>query len=410
MYSMQQKAVSDFKIQAALNKFDWVKVRRKDLDLPQSVLTDLLKLTASAAVQAGEILYCRHINEVAAGQWAGGVVGLKAILGEKNKTKAIDRLNTLAELGYVSYAIDNSTRKLTYNIIGYHPFLIQGDADFACVDNKTGFFAISRNVADKLVANSVRFSDGDAIVDLWAHTVFKDAKNAFCCLSPAVQFGSHAALTLDFLGKRWRWEKSKVSRFFSKYTEYFTLYKLPGSFGSVIYNVKYLENFAAPSKEQVDMLCNAFLSFSKTTRRGAVSDVFNTIISKYSKIIVKSWKNDECTKNSAESKVIDNAEMIDETNDIIVDSPKNDNGTEKDDVNDLPFFYVSGEIEIKHIRRYDIKIERMTSSELKELLKYNGSDNIKRKLKLYLEDLIKYEYFDIALREFYEKENVVYIC
>ena len=77
-------------------------------------------------------------------------------------------------------------------------------------------------------------------MDLWCHTTWQDPNNAFSFLAPTVQYGPYgAALTLETLGQRWRWEKTKVWRFFQKHGDVFTLHRLPGSFGCLIFNTLY---------------------------------------------------------------------------------------------------------------------------------------------------------------------------
>ena len=84
------------------------------------------------------------------------------------------------------------------------------------------------------------FGESDAWLDLWCHTVWQETGNAFSCLAPAVQFGRlGAALTLEALGRRWSWEKTKVWRFFQKNGEAFVLHRLPGSYGCLIFNRLY---------------------------------------------------------------------------------------------------------------------------------------------------------------------------
>lgn len=84
------------------------------------------------------------------------------------------------------------------------------------------------------------FGESDAWLDLWCHTVWQETGNAFSCLAPAVQFGRlGAALTLEALGRRWGWEKTKVWRFFQKNEDAFALHRLPGSYGCLIFNRLY---------------------------------------------------------------------------------------------------------------------------------------------------------------------------
>ena len=70
--------------------------------------------------------------------------------------------------------------------------------------------------------------------------MWQDPGNIFSSLAPVIQFGRYGAvLTLETLGQRWNWEKTKVWRFLQKYKDVFTLYRLPGSYGCLIFNRLY---------------------------------------------------------------------------------------------------------------------------------------------------------------------------
>lgn len=74
------------------------------------------RLAAAAAFRKGNAFYCGHINPVTPGMWSGGAVGLKAILGIKNRQKALNTLRDLEELGYLNVAFDGQTKQLSYQI------------------------------------------------------------------------------------------------------------------------------------------------------------------------------------------------------------------------------------------------------------------------------------------------------
>ena len=48
--------------------------------------------------------------------WAGGVVGLKSILGIKKRSKALAMMDELVRLGLVAYTLDSKTKKLELTI------------------------------------------------------------------------------------------------------------------------------------------------------------------------------------------------------------------------------------------------------------------------------------------------------
>ena len=62
-------------------KYKWVKLPRALVPAGKGVMGAWARLAARAAFRKGEASYCGHINAVTPGMWAGGVVGLKSILG-----------------------------------------------------------------------------------------------------------------------------------------------------------------------------------------------------------------------------------------------------------------------------------------------------------------------------------------
>lgn len=113
-----------------------------------------------------------------------------------------------------------------------------------------GFLCMPRNIYD----SHHIFGEADAWLDLWCHTIFGDKGNAFSCLCPVIQYGKYGAvLTLEKLGQRWGWEKTKVWRFFKKHSDVFTLQRLPSSFGCLVFNFLYPAgvDVQVPSQDQV---------------------------------------------------------------------------------------------------------------------------------------------------------------
>ena len=103
-----------------------------------------------------------------------------------------------------------------------------------------GFLCIPRDVTERLVRQGYRFGESDAWLDLWCHTVWGDRYNAFSRLAPTIQImRGKPILTLESLGARWGWEKTKVWRFLKKNADTFCLHKLPGSYGCLIFNHLY---------------------------------------------------------------------------------------------------------------------------------------------------------------------------
>lgn len=83
--------------------------------------------------------------------------------------------------------------------------------------------------------------------------VFNVLKAAWLRHFPCCAYIDGAVLTLETLGRRWNWEKTKVWRFFRKYRNAFALYRLPGSCGCLIFNRLYPTDteVSLPSDEEI---------------------------------------------------------------------------------------------------------------------------------------------------------------
>lgn len=120
-----------------------------------------------------------------------------------------------------------------------------------------GFLCLPRNITERLAEKRYIFEESDAWMDLWCHSVWEDPNNAFSFMAPTVQYGKYGALlTLETLGQRWGWEKTKVWRFMKKHGDVFTLYRLPGSYGCLIFNKLYPtgSEVSIPNQEKIQRI------------------------------------------------------------------------------------------------------------------------------------------------------------
>ena len=247
-----------------LCKYDWVKLPRDYPDMGKGLMSQWTKLASRAAFRKGIATYCSHENPVESGMWSGGIVGLKKILGVRSREKALAVLDALKDMEYISYTQED-TKKLTYRITDWVVECSGGE----CTDGTVyatpghGFLCMPRNITERLVAQGRVFEEADAWLDLWCHTVFRDKGNAFSFLAPAIQYGKYGSvLTLETLGQRWGWEKTKVWRFFKKHGEVFSLCRLPSSYGCVIFNARYplCTEVQLPTQEDVVSILNDILT------------------------------------------------------------------------------------------------------------------------------------------------------
>lgn len=240
-----------------LMKYQWVKLLRSHLPEGKGLMGYWARLAARAAFRKGNALYCGHSNALVAGMWKGGIVGLKSILGVKSRSEALSVMDRLSELGYITYSLDPKTKKLTYQINDWVVSCSGNECMSGAVyaTDEYGFLCLPRNITERLAQQHYIFSESDAWLDLWCHTVSEDKGNAFSFLAPAVQYGGYgAALTLETLGSRWGWEKTKVWRFFKKHGDVFALYRLPSSYGCLVFNMLYPTGTAVSQPDSADVL------------------------------------------------------------------------------------------------------------------------------------------------------------
>lgn len=261
-----------------LLRYKWVKLPRNLLPPGKGIMGAWARLASRSAFRKGQAVYCGYINHVSAGEWAGGIVGLKSILGTKKRQKALETLDKLAELGYIDYALEAKTKKLAYQIKDW----VAECSGAPCLGREAvyatdgyGFLCLPRNITQRLAEAHYQFDEADAWLDLWCHTVYQEPGNAFSHMAPAVQFGKlGAVLTLETLGRRWGWEKTKVWRFFRKHADAFPLYKLPGAFGCLIFNAAYPTGsvITLPDQKEVERILKEIRICGEKTYGRGVSD------------------------------------------------------------------------------------------------------------------------------------------
>ena len=294
-----------------LLKYQWVKLPRNQLPPGKGIMGAWARLASRAAFRNGKASYCGHINNVSAGSWVGGIVGLKSILGIKRRQKALEVMDCLEELEYISYSLDEKTKKLTYRVTDW----VTNCSGEPCMGREAvyategyGFLCLPKNVTQRLVERHHQFGESDAWLDIWCHTVWKEPSNAFSHLAPAVQFGQYGAvLTLESLGRRWGWEKTKVWRFFRKHADAFPLYKLPGSFGCLILNAAYPtgERFSLPSQAQVERILNEIRKKGGNAHEKQASDHVRIckLVAWYSRAVLLQDRDLAALAKSEESRV-----------------------------------------------------------------------------------------------------------
>ena len=91
-----------------LMKYRWVKLPRALVPAGKGIMGGWARLAACAAFRRGEAEYCGHINAVTPGMWAGGVVGLKSILGLRSREKALRTTRSALRIGIFAVCLGSA--------------------------------------------------------------------------------------------------------------------------------------------------------------------------------------------------------------------------------------------------------------------------------------------------------------
>ena len=277
-----------------LYKYRWVKLPRACLPTGKGHMGAWARLASRAAFRKGIATYCGHVNPVIPGMWSGGIVGLKSILGIRNRDSALSKLSLLNEMGLVKFSLDPNTKHLTYQLSDW----IVEYSGAACIPGAVyttpgyGFLCVPRNLTEKLLHQNYVLEDSEAWLDLWLHTVSMDPRNAFSFFAPVCQYGKYGVfLTLETLGQRWGWEKTKVWRFLQKHADVFALCRLPGSYGCLIFNKLYPcdQEILLPTVEDINrILAYVHHCSQDCVRRGSLREHMSRMVVWYSRRYLRS--------------------------------------------------------------------------------------------------------------------------
>jgi len=197
----------------------------------------------------------RHIEErqymEGPGQWICKLSALPRILRAHSKAQALELLNYFRDTGFLDYEIlDEDTHLIRFTIVDWQRHCIHLEYNYYSYKG-SGFFFFPLPVGRQLLAASKRggsivFSELDAIMDFWLHTILNDPKVAGSEYMPLVYYADmkgQPLLSYSYLAKRWGWSKSRVGRFILKIEEAGIISRVSfsSSRGSVISPCRYRE-------------------------------------------------------------------------------------------------------------------------------------------------------------------------
>lgn len=185
------------------------------------------------------------------GQWICKASSLPRILRVHSKAQAVDLLNYFKDAGFLDYEIlDEENEIIRYTISDWQRHGTHLEYNYYSY-KASGFFFFPLVVGRQLVSTSRRsgatvFSELDAIMDFWLHTVLNDPKVSGSEYMPVVYYRNmkgQPLLSYSYLAKRWGWSKSRVGRFILKIEEAGIISRVSfsSSRGSVISPCRYRE-------------------------------------------------------------------------------------------------------------------------------------------------------------------------
>lgn len=161
------------------------------------------------------------------GQWICKLSALPRILRVHSKSQALERLDYFKDAGFLDYEIlDEDVGLIRYTIKNWKRYCIHLEYNYYSYKG-SGFFFFPLSAGRSLISASrrngtVTFSELDAIMDFWLHTVLNEPKVRGSEFMPVVYYANmkgQPLLSYSYLAKRWGWSKSRVGRFILKIEE-----------------------------------------------------------------------------------------------------------------------------------------------------------------------------------------------
>ena len=209
----------------------------------------------------------RHIGDAwymeAPGQWICKASALPRILRTHSKIEAMKRMDYFKDAGFLDYEmLEEESGLLRFTISDWSRHCAHLNYNYYSYKG-SGFFFFPLPVGRALIAASrkqgdIVFSELDAIMDMWLHTVLNEERVAGSNYMPIVYYANmkgQPLLSYSYLAKRWGWSKSKVGRFMLKIEEAGVVNRVSfsSSRGSVISMCRYREMIFGDDCEKLEL-------------------------------------------------------------------------------------------------------------------------------------------------------------
>lgn len=199
----------------------------------------------------------------APGQWICKLGALPRILRVHSKTQALELMEYFQNHGFLTFEIlDEEKEILRFTISDWKEHCTHLQYNYYSYKG-SGFFFFPLPVGRLLLKIArkevgIVFSELDAIMDMWLHTILNDPKVRGSEYMPVVYYSNMRGMPLlsyTYLAHRWGWSKSRVGRFMLKAGEYGIISRVSfsSSRGSVISMCRYREMIYGEGCEELEL-------------------------------------------------------------------------------------------------------------------------------------------------------------
>ena len=211
---------------------------------------------------------CRHIGDQwymeGPGQWICRVSALPRILRVHSKAQAIELMDYFKDAGLLEYEmLDQDSGLLRFTSANWKRNCVHLNYNYYSYKG-SGFFFFPLSEGRKLISVCKRngnliFSELDAIMDMWLHTILNDPTVKGSEYMPVVYYANmngQPLLSYSYLAGRWGWSKSRVGRFILKVEEAGIISRVSfsSSRGSVISPCLFREMIFGEDCEQLKLM------------------------------------------------------------------------------------------------------------------------------------------------------------
>lgn len=226
-------------------------------------LFSLMALFSYANFRSNERVINGNRYMEAPGQWICKLGALPRILRVHSKTQALELMEYFENHGFLTFEIlDEEKEILRFTIADWKEHCTHLQYNYYSYKG-SGFFFFPLPVGRLLLKTArkevgIVFSELDAIMDMWLHTILNDPKVRGSEYMPVVYYSNMRGMPLlsyTYLARRWGWSKSRVGRFMLKAGEYGIISRVSfsSSRGSVISMCRYREMIYGEGCEELEL-------------------------------------------------------------------------------------------------------------------------------------------------------------